>query len=166
MEGAMKLATSLAFLLASSVTLPALAQDGPPPAAPPPEAAPPPMVAAPPPPPMLVAPPPGGGYVDAPSSGLGLLITGGVFTGLGVINLATAPICKADTQFSPDTQNVCLIASLAVGGTFLAVGVPLLIVGAGKRSTYNAWRAEHPVASGFGYQPVRGGGGLGFSTTF
>jgi hypothetical protein len=150
----MKLVTAIAFVTVSSFALPALTQDQPPP--------PPPMA----PPPIVAVPPPGGEYADAPSNGVGYLITGGIFTGLGVINLATAPICKADTQFTRDTQNACLIGSLAVGGTFLAVGVPLLIVGAGKRSTYNAWRAEHPIASGFGYQAVRGGGGLGFSSTF
>ncbi len=163
----MKLATAITFVLVSSLTLPALAQDAPPP--PPPPVEPPSTPMTPPPPPMLVAPPPGREYGEPPpSSGLGLLIGGGILTGLGAINLAASiPICKSGLyNLTSSEQNSCAIASMALSGAVTAVGVTMLIVGASKRSSYNAWRAEHPVAAGFGYQAVRGGGGFGFSSTF
>jgi hypothetical protein len=98
-----------------------------------------------------------------PSSGVGYLAAGGVFTGIGALNLLTAPICKTDLIRDHDTQDACLIASLVIGGTFLVIGVPLLIVGASKRSTYKQWKAANPVASGFGFTTANAGGMLTFS---
>lgn len=103
---------------------------------------------------------------ERPSSGIGYLVTGGIFTGIGALNLLTAPICTTDLIPNSDTQKTCLIASLAIGGTFLAIGVPLLIVGGSKRSTYKQWKADHPVAGGFGFSAANGGGGLTFGGRF
>src|SRR5687767_13773673 len=33
---------------------------------------------------------------DRPASGVPFLVVGGIFTGIGVVNLATAPVCKTD----------------------------------------------------------------------
>ncbi len=82
----------------------------------------------------------------APSSGLGLTIAGSVLTGRGALNLATAPVCKVDALFPErDTQDLCLYSSLIAGGAFIAVGVPLLIVGLGQRSEYQRWERAHPA---------------------
>ena len=101
-----------------------------------------------------------------PSSGVGFLVTGGVFTGIGVLNLLTAPICKTDLIPDRDTQSTCLVAALVVGGTFLAIGVPLLIVGGSKRSKFKEWKASHPVAGGIGFSATNGGGGFTFGGEF
>lgn len=98
---------------------------------------------------------------DAPTStGVGFLVTGGVFTGLGAVNLLTAPICKTDLISNRDVQNGCLVASLVAGGAFLAVGVPLLIVGGVKRSKYKQWKASHPIAAGLDFSATDSGGAL------
>jgi hypothetical protein len=97
-----------------------------------------------------------------PSSGVGYLAAGGVFTGIGALNLLTAPICKTDLIPDHDTQDACLIASLVVGGTFFVIGVPLLIVGSSKRTTFKQWKAAHPIATGFGFTTASGGGMLTF----
>ncbi|HVY49292.1 MAG TPA: hypothetical protein VHB21_25550 [Minicystis sp.] len=147
---------------------------GPPPDAPPPAALPP----VPPPPP----PPPGAILVGPvaqqvvlvpderpPSSGVGLLVGGGILTGLGAINLAASiPICHSNLYgtLTPKEQDTCAVAAMTLSGAVTAAGVVMLIVGAGKRSAYNAWRAQHPVASGFGLQPTAGGAGLGWSAKF
>jgi hypothetical protein len=172
--------TPLIVLFALSVfhAMPAAAQEPPPPAALPPAALPPapppPAGALPPgpPPPAYAVPmgPPGAMPTsppseEPPSKGTGFLITGIILSGVGVVNLAASPICKTDLV-DPEIQNGCLVASLVLGGTLVAVGVPLIIVGVNKRSTYNEWKARHPVASGFGVAPVRSGGALTFQSQF
>jgi hypothetical protein len=88
------------------------------------------------------------GDLDAPrpSNGVGLLVTGGILTGLGVLNLGTAPICRADFYRDYVGQNgsdVCFVMSLVLGGTMLVVGLPLLIAGKTKRDKYKAWLETH-----------------------
>jgi hypothetical protein len=105
--------------------------------------------------------PPAASSAGPPSSGVGYLVTGGIFTGIGGVNLLTAPICKTSVIRS-DLQDTCLGASLIVAGVALAVGIPLLVVGAGKRADYNAWRRAHPVAAGLWLAPITGGGAFGW----
>jgi hypothetical protein len=89
--------------------------------------------------PVYIAEPP-------PSSGTGLIVAGSILLGIGVLNLITAPICTVDDVIrDPDTQDACLYASLIVGGAFVAVGTPLLVVGIKKRRAYKEWRMRHPV---------------------
>jgi hypothetical protein len=89
--------------------------------------------------PVYIAEPP-------PSSGAGYIIAGSILLGVGVLNLITAPICTVDDVIGdPDTQDACLYASLIVGGAFVAVGTPLLVVGIRKRRAYKEWRMRHPV---------------------
>jgi hypothetical protein len=102
-----------------------------------------------------------------PTSGLPLLVTGAALTGVGVANLATAPICKVRSVIpETNTQNVCFDVSLIFGGALVAVGVPLLIVGIGERSRYKEWLARHTVVAGLSLAPIPGGGALGWSTSF
>jgi hypothetical protein len=107
-------------------------------------APPPPGYAPAPPPPGYAPPPPGYGYAPPPSSGVGLIVTGSIFIGVGVLNLALAPVCKTDAV-SKSSQDVCLYASLGVGIGFTAVGIPLAVVGGSRRRAYNRWRQSHPV---------------------
>ena len=99
------------------------------------------------------APPP---PARRPSTGVGLLVPGGIFTGLGILNLATSPICLTDLV-DRDSQTPCLITSLVAGGVFLAVGIPLLAVGGARRAHYLEWRRRHPYA--FDIAPVAGASG-------
>lgn len=146
-----------AFALALALTAPGLAQaeESLPP--------PPPAAASPAPPPLAVS------SVEAnetsesdtpPSRGVGLLVAGGIFTGIGAINLLTSPICKTDLVGNRATQDACFTASLVLGGTFLAIGVPMLVVGGVKRSKFKRWQAEHPLAAGLGFSPATGGGAI------
>lgn len=93
--------------------------------------------------------------VERPSTGTGLLIPGGILTGIGVLNLATAPLCM--TSLVDDrVEDECLVASLVVGGVMLGVGIPLLAVGASKRAKYLEWRRRSRVD--YGFAPLREGG--------
>jgi hypothetical protein len=81
-----------------------------------------------------------------PPSGLGLIITGSVFTGIGAVNLITSPICKSSI-IDPSISDVCLGVSLGIGGTFVAIGIPMLVVGANRRSEYLEWRRRNAAAA-------------------
>ncbi len=159
--------TLTAFALTLTLSAPGLARAEEPP--PPPAAASP----APPPPPVALAPaapaPLAVSSVETaetsesdtpPSRGVGLLVAGGIFTGIGALNLLTAPICKTDLVGNRATQDACFKVSLVLGGTFLAIGVPMLVVGGVKRSKFKRWQAEHPLAAGLGFSPATGGGAL------
>jgi hypothetical protein len=83
-----------------------------------------------------------------PSNGVGHIISGSILTGLGGLNLLTAPLCMVDTLFSDtDTQYGCLYASLIVGGTLTAVGIPLLVIGVNKRQRYKKWLEERTTVA-------------------
>ncbi|MCA9623855.1 MAG: hypothetical protein KC731_32760 [Myxococcales bacterium] len=119
------------------------------------------------------APPPEGfpgGYDPEPSKGTGMIIGGAILTGIGGLNLLTAPLCTVDDLIpNADVQRGCVIGSLVVGGVGLAVGLPLLIVGVGQRSDYRDWEARHPYAGWL--KDIRvdaspGGASLGWSTSF
>jgi len=101
---------------------------------------------------------------ERPSRGVGYLVTGGIFTGLGAANLAASPICLSLPNESVHTP--CLVASFVVGGVFLVIGVPLLVVGAGKRSAFKEWQASHPGLAGLGFSADRKAGSLTWSTAF
>jgi hypothetical protein len=111
---------------------------------------------------MVYEPPP------PPSNGVGLLVTGGIFTGVGAVNLLTAPICKTDL-FSADTQTLCLGLSLGIGIPFVVVGIPLLVVGASRRGAYLEWKRSHGAATrllDLDFKPVPGGGALTWHASF
>ncbi len=104
-----------------------------------------------------------------PSKGTGFLVTGVVLTAVGVVTVIGTPsICKngSGTATTGKSTEGCERFGYILGATFGAVGIPLMIVGIVKRSSYNAWLAEHPVASGLSMTGHSGGGMLGWSTTF
>jgi hypothetical protein len=144
-----------AFALALALTAPHLAHAE--------ESPLPPAAASPAPAPLAVSPVEADGTSESdtpPSRGVGLLVAGGIFTGIGAINLLTSPICKTDLVGNRATQDACFTASLVLGGTFLAIGVPMLVVGGVKRSKFKRWQADHPLAAGLGFSPATGGGAL------
>jgi hypothetical protein len=102
---------------------------------------------------------------ERPSTGIGYLVTGGVLTGVGGLNLLTAPLCTT-SLITSDLQSPCLIASLVVAGVGLAVGIPLIVVGANKRAEYNEWKKAHPVAAGLWVVPTAGGAAIGWHADF
>jgi hypothetical protein len=79
-----------------------------------------------------------------PSSGVGLIVGGWIVTGVGVVNLATIPVCSAD--FYPrESEDLCVTLSIAFGVAGVVIGVPLLVVGYNKRSKYKEWSKRHAV---------------------
>jgi hypothetical protein len=87
---------------------------------------------------------------EEPPTGLSWLVAGGLVTGAGSINLVGAPLCMATL---PSAQHVpCAATSIAFGLAGLGVGIPLLVVGAGKRAAWVTWEQEHltvaPSSSG------------------
>ncbi|HRG98703.1 MAG TPA: hypothetical protein PLR99_20770 [Polyangiaceae bacterium] len=107
---------------------------------------------------------------ERPSKGTGFLIAGTILTGIGAVTVIGTPsICKTGTGSATTGKSTagCERFGYIFGASLAAVGIPLMIVGLVKRSNYNAWMAEHPVASRLSVSPLAGGGGaLGWSSTF
>ena len=80
-----------------------------------------------------------------PSTGTGLVVAGWIATGIGVLNLATLPICFADF-YPEESENLCVIGSATLGGVGLALGIPFLIVGYNNKADYREWKARNGVA--------------------
>jgi hypothetical protein len=96
-----------------------------------------------------IAPAPvGGPELERPKSGVAQLVAGGALTGLGVLNLGGLGLCYLDV-YPDNARTTCKIASLAVAGLGLGIGIPLLVVGGLRRSEFKAWKEQHPgIASG------------------
>ncbi len=103
----------------------------------------------------------------APPSGLGQRITGGIFMGIGLVNFLTAPICMSD-MVQEEIQEDCLKASLAVGGIFLVIGIPLVASGSAKKRRLLEWRANQNahLQSHLGLNIARDYGGLFWTAQF
>jgi hypothetical protein len=86
----------------------------------------------------------GSAYDPPPSTGTGFIVSGWILTGVGALNLASLPICKADF-YPADAEDTCVAASLVVGIGGLGLGIPFLIVGYNRRSDYHEWRRRHPL---------------------
>ena len=103
-----------------------------------------------------------------PPTGTGMLVAGSILTGVGAVNLLTSPLCK--TSLIPrDTQDVCFGSSLAIGGVFAAVGLPLLFVGISRHNNYVEWKRQHSALSALtdlGVAPTPGGAALTWSASF
>jgi len=80
-----------------------------------------------------------------PSTGTGLVVAGWIATGIGVLNLATLPICFADF-YPEESEDLCVGASAVIGGVGLALGVPFLIVGYNNKADYREWQARNGIA--------------------
>jgi hypothetical protein len=104
-----------------------------------------------------------------PPTGTGMIVTGSILSGIGAVNLITSPLCKTDLIPDSDTQDVCFATSLVIGGAFVAVGIPVLIVGLNRRSTYREWKRKHghlASLTNLGIAPTRGGAALTWHTSF
>ena len=109
------------------------------------------------------APPPS--YSPRPSTGLGPLISGSIFLGIGALNMLFTPVCVL-SDLPDDTKNRCLATSLVGGGIFVAVGIPLVVVGAVKRRRYKEWRDTQYSLYGFSFTAARNSGGVAWNVRF
>jgi hypothetical protein len=127
------------------------------------------------PPPASAAPPPSPeakakadiDWSSRPSSGLGLLIAGGIVTGLGLANLATsAPVCHGNAALTEAKKNECTEIALGISGGITGLGVIFLIIGGVQRSGYNDWKQQNGIASHVEVAPLPRGAAAGFRTSF
>jgi len=102
---------------------------------------------------------------ERPSSGVGLLVTGGIFMGIGALNLATSPLCTTSLIRS-DLRDTCLGLSIGIGAGFVLASIPMLVMGANARAHYNEWRRAHPFVSGMSFAPSGTGFAAGWSVSF
>jgi hypothetical protein len=102
---------------------------------------------------------------DRPSGGVGLLVGGGIVTGIGGVNLLGAALCPTSLVAS-GKRDLCYGLAFGVAGVCLLIGVPMLIVGTNKRAAYKEWLKDHPAVEGLSLVPVRGGGAVGWSAAF
>jgi hypothetical protein len=94
-----------------------------------------------------------------PSKGTGLLIAGGVVTGVGLLFFVNAAVCQTNRDQSEREQNVCTAITASIGAVAVAIGVPMLVIGAIRRSAFQEWlRAYHPNLA---IVPTENGGAIG-----
>jgi hypothetical protein len=110
---------------------------------------------------------------EPPSRGTGYIITGSIFTGVGLLNFATAPLCgpltddgDPETTSDDDAADACFYASLVVGGVGVGVGIPLLVVGLQKRADYRRWEERNPALSRLRVLAGPRGGVVGWYSEF
>lgn len=109
--------------------------------------------------------------LQPPPSGLGALITGWIFVGIGGLNLVTMPICSSDIV-DPSMEEGCYAATGIFAGVLIGVGIPLVIIGSKKYKVYKSWRAEHPEHAVLehltrtSFQPREGGGVATYRVAF
>ena len=81
---------------------------------------------------------PGAAWAEEPQgerpTGTAWLVAGSLVTGAGVVNLVGAPLCVATLPQAQRTP--CAATSVAFGLVGVGVGIPLLVVGAGKRAMW------------------------------
>lgn len=83
---------------------------------------------------------------DEPPTGIPWIVGGSVAMGAGVVNLVGAGLCFATL---PSAQRVpCGATSIGFGVAGLAIGIPLVIVGADKRAAWSKWLDKVTVQPG------------------
>jgi hypothetical protein len=95
---------------------------------------------------------------DEPPSGIPWLVGGSLAMGAGVVNMVGAGLCIGTL---PQVQRVpCAATSIGFGVAGLAIGIPLVIVGADKRSVWRAWIERVTI------RPALNGAAVGFRGAF
>jgi hypothetical protein len=79
-----------------------------------------------------------------PASGLAFLLVGSGLLVAGGANLATAPLCEV-VSMKPTARTPCVATSVAFGLAFVAAGIPLVVLGAHRRETWNRWHDQGPA---------------------
>ncbi len=85
------------------------------------------------------------------------LALGGVLTGLGVVNLATAPGCVSSLVL-PGDRGLCVGLSVGFGVGLVAAGMPLLVLGVKRREAWLRWAPS--------VTPAQTGAVVGWTGTF
>lgn len=112
-----------------------------------------------------------------PSTGLGHLITGWIFVGAGGAELLFGlPACALMTNLddslytnADDVQTACFATVGVMATVFLAVGIPLVVIGSQKRKKYKAWQQRTSFKQHLGrtsFVPLEGGGSALYSVRF
>ena len=118
-------------------------------------------------PPRVAAQPGHAPATEAPSNGVAALVTGGIFTGLGAVNLATAvPVCSVYFKNDASRKSLCTEVALGVAGGTTGVGLIILIIGGTQRSIYNDWKRTNALESHLVIVPGPGGATAGFKGSF
>jgi hypothetical protein len=105
---------------------------------------------------------------ERPSTGTGKIVVGWIGLGVGVLNLASIPVCFADF-YPANAKETCVGASIVLGAAGLGIGIPMLVLGYGQRGRYREWRERNPGAALLDKVRVAGtpgGAMLGLQTTF
>lgn len=84
---------------------------------------------------------------EPPPSGVSWLVLGSLATAGGVVNFAGAPLCELHS-IRQSARGQCLGMSLGFGLGLSAFGIPLLVVGAGKRAAWLDWTKRTTVVVG------------------
>ena len=99
------------------------------------------------------------------STGTGNRVAGTILLIVGMLNIATAPLCTTDMVDS-SVEEGCLIGSLAFGGTLTLIGIPLLAVGNAKKRRYLEWRRLNSNSGNIQFAFTRQYGGIFWNKTF
>jgi hypothetical protein len=105
-------------------------------------------------PPRITPPPP---------DGMKFITAGIVLVGAGTLDLVMSPVCATDF-IRRDLHKACLGTTLGVASAALVVGIPLLVIGAGRRHKFLDWHAKHDAA--FGISAGKDHGVLAFRASF
>jgi hypothetical protein len=82
-----------------------------------------------------------------------------VVTGVGALFFVNAAVCQTNRDQTAREQNICTAITASIGAVAVAVGVPMLVIGAIRRSAFQEWvRAYHPHLA---IVPAEGGGAVG-----
>lgn len=87
--------------------------------------------------------------VEPPSSGMGFLITGGIFGGIGLAHLVASIVnfVPNSSGFVTSTASSNGVGNLVLAIIAFGVGVPVFIVGLYRRAAYSEFVEKHPGVS-------------------
>jgi hypothetical protein len=84
--------------------------------------------------------------VEPPTSGMGFLITGGIFGGIGLTHLIASIVSFIPNAsgFVSATSSSDGVLNLVLAMVAFSIGVPVFIVGLNRRAAYDEFVGKHP----------------------